>query len=264
MGDNKISDTTSFDAFKGKLSEEFEKMTLTLKEEKKVFANEMDRRKKEIYSEVKIKLDDLATEKSELNKAKSQLDEETSTLKQLREEFEQEKKSYLKKIEEEQSTAKTKEAMRLKKIETRTQALEIGNQGLVQQKLTIERELKDLSQTYKEQKESHLGKIVALKNQLDELEDQIEQKLYFIGDQEPPDYDKNNRELIVSTVTGDTYRGTINISSKERLSDMFTKVKIPFIVMYDVTFKGEEKATIIINKQNIVSVKPLEEQPEQS
>lgn len=252
-----MSDVNDFDALKGKLSEEFEKMNLTLQEEKKNFKAEMDHRKKEIYSEIKTKLDELEADKNELNKVKVQLEQEALTLKQMKEELDR-GKAHLKKIEEEQNQVVLKEEEKLKEVEARTEALEFLYNELVQEKKALEIELKSLNQTHKEEEELHLNKIAALKAQLVELEDQIEQKLYFIGDKKPTNYQKNNRELIVTTVTGDTYKGTINISSKERLSDMFTKVKVPFIVMYDVTFKGEQKATIILNKQNIVSAKPLD------
>ena len=246
-----MSDANNFDALKGKLSEEFEKMNLTLQEEKKNFKSEMDRRKKEIYSEIKAKLDELEADKNELNKVKIQLEKEAHTLQQMKNELQQGKAS-LKKIEEEKNQAVARENGKLIEVEARTEALEFLHNELVQEKKKLEKDLNSLNEVRKEEEELHRNKIAALKTQLVELEDQIEQKLYFIGDQEPTNFNKNNRELIVTTVTGDTYKGTINISSKERLSDMFTKVKIPFIVMYDVTFKGEQKATIILNKQNIV------------
>lgn len=252
-----MTDTNGFDSLKDKLSEEFEKMNQALHEEKQNFKAEMDRRKKEIYSDVRAKLDELEADKQELNKIKNQLEQETLSLKQMQEELENEK-AHLEKIEKEQKEAALREEKKLEDVEARTEALEIVNNELILQKKDIENELIDLKRAQQEEKDQHVSKLALLKTQLDELEDQIEQKLYFIGDQEPADYKKNNRELIISTVTGDTYKGTINISSKERLSDMFTKVKTPFIVMYDATFKGEQQATIILNKQNIVSVKPLD------
>jgi len=101
--------------------------------------------------------------------------------------------------------------------------------------------------------------MAALKKELGDLEEELGQKLLFVGDRSHPDYTKKSRELIIKTVTGDTYRGNINIGSNDRVSDMFTQVKSPFVVMYEAMHKGETNITVVINKQNIVSIRPLDD-----
>jgi len=269
MSNDQKTSSPNLGVLKNKLFEEFEKMSQMLQEEKSNFEEQMARRKNELDSEVKTKLAAMAAGNKELDNAKSQLqkkeadfakeiEKKTLALKRMKEELELDKKAFFKKIEEEQGIAKSKEVEKLEDVEARSQALEKGNKELLLRKLTLESELKNLKQTYKKEEDLHFQKMVALKNELEEIESEIEQKLFFTADQENPNYTKKTRQLIITTVTGDTYRGNINIASKERLSDMFTKVKIPFIVMYDVNFKGEEKATVIINKQNIVSIRPLD------
>lgn len=276
MSNDKTSSLPDLSTLKDKLFAEFEKMSQMLQEEKSAFEEQMARRKNELDSEVKAKLAELKAGKEELENAKNQLqqkrddfareiEKKTQALEQMKSEIEQEKKAHANEVEQEQVKARSKEVMELQEVETRiqeieakTKELEKGNKELTLRKLTLESELKNLKQVYKAEEEQQFQKMAALKNELEVLENEIEQKLFLTSDGAPPDYTKKNRELIITTVTGDTYRGNINIGSKERLSDMFTKVKIPFIVMYDVNFKGEKKATVIINKQNIVSIRPLD------
>lgn len=67
-----------------------------------------------------------------------------------------------------------------------------------------------------------------------------------------PDY----RTLTVKTADGEVIRGSVNIASKERVSDMFTKGDNPFIVLTDVIFKDCEVKTLIVNKKHILWAEP--------
>jgi DNA repair exonuclease SbcCD ATPase subunit len=268
MTESKKSGSANLGVLKNKLLEEFENMSRLIQDEKNNFEEQMTRKKNEFDAKIKEKLAELDTERKALDHAKLQLQQQganfaqemgqkTQNLERLREEFEQEKKEFLQKAKEERAKAKIEEVKKLKEVEAKAKEYEIENEKLISQKLDIEKEVKNLKQAFKKEEEQHFQKMAALKKELEEIEDEIEQKLFFTVDQ-APDYTKESRELIIKTVAGDIYRGKINIGSKERLSDMFTKVKIPFIVMYDVVFKGEERATVIVNKQNIVSIKPLD------
>jgi hypothetical protein len=58
-------------------------------------------------------------------------------------------------------------------------------------------------------------------------------------------------------------RGKVNIFHGEevvqRVSDIFTKVSDPFIVVFDVTAEGKAGRVLIINKSNISWVSPEDE-----
>ncbi len=69
-----------------------------------------------------------------------------------------------------------------------------------------------------------------------------------------PDY----RRVVVRTSDGEIIQGSINIASKERVSDIFTKQENPFVVMKDVYFRENRLETLIVNKTFIVWVEPLD------
>ena len=64
------------------------------------------------------------------------------------------------------------------------------------------------------------------------------------------------RTVTVRTSDGSTIQGKVNLSSKQRLSDLFTKGDEPFIVMIDVLIKEVEGKTLFLNKDHIVWVEP--------
>jgi small nuclear ribonucleoprotein (snRNP)-like protein len=68
------------------------------------------------------------------------------------------------------------------------------------------------------------------------------------------------REVLVKLVDGSTVRGKINLYNEEvvlqRVSDIFTKVPDPFIVVYDAIVEGKTDQVMIINKSNIIWVSP--------
>ena len=69
-----------------------------------------------------------------------------------------------------------------------------------------------------------------------------------------PDY----RRVVIRTSDGELIEGSVNIASKERVSDVFTKQDPPFIVLKDVYFRENRIDTLIVNKRFIVWAEPLD------
>ncbi len=67
-------------------------------------------------------------------------------------------------------------------------------------------------------------------------------------------------EVVVKLVDGSLVKGKINLHSDDavvqRVSDIFTKVPDPFIVVFDATAEGQIGKVLILNKRNIVWVSP--------
>jgi len=68
------------------------------------------------------------------------------------------------------------------------------------------------------------------------------------------------RELTVKLVDGSVVKGKINLHHDEhmiqRVSEIFTQIKDPFLVVFDATFEGESGRVLVINKQNIIWALP--------
>lgn len=68
------------------------------------------------------------------------------------------------------------------------------------------------------------------------------------------------RQVAIKLVDGSLIRGKVNISQGEevvqRVSDIFTKIADPFVVVFDVTAEGKTGRVLIINKRNIAWVSP--------
>jgi hypothetical protein len=69
-------------------------------------------------------------------------------------------------------------------------------------------------------------------------------------------YNTEYRAITVRTTDGSTINGKINISPDQRVSDLFTRRELPFIVMVDVVLKDAVGKTRFINKDHIVWVEP--------
>jgi hypothetical protein len=76
------------------------------------------------------------------------------------------------------------------------------------------------------------------------------------------------RKVTIKMVDGSLVQGNGNILHNEevvqRVSDMFTKVSDPFIVVFDATAEGKSGRVLIINKRNIVWVSPEDEPASQN
>jgi hypothetical protein len=70
----------------------------------------------------------------------------------------------------------------------------------------------------------------------------------------------NARKVSIKMVDGSLVHGKVNIYHDEevvqRVSDIFTKVSDPFVVVFDVTEDGKSGRVLIINKRNIAWVSP--------
>ena len=69
-------------------------------------------------------------------------------------------------------------------------------------------------------------------------------------------YATEYRSITVRTTDGSTINGKVNISPDQRVSDLFTRKDVSFIVMVDVVLKDAVGKTRFINKDHIVWVEP--------
>jgi hypothetical protein len=73
----------------------------------------------------------------------------------------------------------------------------------------------------------------------------------------------NARTVTLKLVDGSLVHGKINLHRSDidisRVSDLFTKIPDPFIVVFDATAEGKTGQVLIINKRNIVWIAPEEE-----
>jgi Family of unknown function (DUF6812) len=73
----------------------------------------------------------------------------------------------------------------------------------------------------------------------------------------------NARAVTVKLVDGSLVNGKINLHRSDveisRVSDLFTKITDPFIVVFDATAEGKTGRVLILNKRNIVWIAPEDE-----
>jgi len=69
-------------------------------------------------------------------------------------------------------------------------------------------------------------------------------------------YNTEYRSITVRTTDGSTINGKVNISPDQRVSDLFTRRELPFVVMVEVVLKDAVGKTRFINKDHIVWVEP--------
>ena len=67
------------------------------------------------------------------------------------------------------------------------------------------------------------------------------------------------RTVTVRTTDGSTFQGRVNLTTEERVSDLFTQSSAPFVVLVDVILREGEGKTLILNKDHIVWVEPEED-----
>jgi hypothetical protein len=71
-------------------------------------------------------------------------------------------------------------------------------------------------------------------------------------------YVTDYRSITIKTTDGSTINGKVNLTSKQRVSDLFTEVGSPFIIMVDAVTKDGSGKILFINKQHIVWAEPEE------
>ncbi|MBM4300193.1 MAG: hypothetical protein FJ121_01475 [Deltaproteobacteria bacterium] len=68
------------------------------------------------------------------------------------------------------------------------------------------------------------------------------------------------RKVTIKMVDGSLVQGKVNVYHNEevvqRVSDIFTKLTDPFIVVFDATAEGKSGRVLILNKRNIAWVSP--------
>ena len=70
------------------------------------------------------------------------------------------------------------------------------------------------------------------------------------------EYTTDYRTITVKTSDGSTVQGQINISPNDRVSELFTLQKGPFIVLVSACYGDVTGKTLFINKEHIVWVEP--------
>jgi hypothetical protein len=73
------------------------------------------------------------------------------------------------------------------------------------------------------------------------------------------------RKVTIKLVDGSLVQGKVNLHHDEavvqRVSDIFTKIDDPFVVVFEATAEGESGRVLILNKKNIAWVSPEDEPP---
>ena len=69
----------------------------------------------------------------------------------------------------------------------------------------------------------------------------------------------NYKRVIIKTVDGELIIGSVNIGSKQRLSDIFTRSEQPFLIVVDANFRDSVGKVFFINKKHILWVEPESE-----
>ena len=75
-------------------------------------------------------------------------------------------------------------------------------------------------------------------------------------DEKKSKYRVEPRYITIKTTDGETISGYVNIGSKERVSDMFTKTDSQFIVLFDAEHRGASAKVLFINKDHVVWAEP--------
>jgi hypothetical protein len=73
------------------------------------------------------------------------------------------------------------------------------------------------------------------------------------------------RKVTIKMVDGSLVQGKVNLLNSEsvaqRVSDIFTKLLDPFVVVFDATAEGKGGRVLILNKRNIAWVSPEDDAP---
>ncbi len=71
---------------------------------------------------------------------------------------------------------------------------------------------------------------------------------------------RDAKEVSLKLVDGSLIKGKVNLHHDEhmieRVSELFTQVQDPFLVVFDATFEGKSGRVLIVNKSNIVWAAP--------
>jgi hypothetical protein len=75
----------------------------------------------------------------------------------------------------------------------------------------------------------------------------------------------DGRKVSIKMVDGSLVQGKVNVFHDEetvqRVSDIFTKLADPFVVVFEATAEGKSGRVLSLNKRNIAWVSPEEDPP---
>ena len=71
-------------------------------------------------------------------------------------------------------------------------------------------------------------------------------------------YKTDYRMVTIKTSDGSKLQGKVNIAPNQRVSELFTLQKGPFVVLVEAGFGDVKGKTLFINKEHIVWVEPEE------
>lgn len=72
---------------------------------------------------------------------------------------------------------------------------------------------------------------------------------------------ERDASLSLKLTDGTIVHGKTNLKKHNRLSDVLNSESEPFLVLYDAAITGKAKATIFVNKAQVVWIKPNGEDP---
>lgn len=71
-------------------------------------------------------------------------------------------------------------------------------------------------------------------------------------------YITDYRSITIKTTDGSTINGKVNLTSRQRVSDLFTGSDMPFLIMVDVVSRDIKGKVLFVNKEHIVWAEPEE------
>jgi len=71
-------------------------------------------------------------------------------------------------------------------------------------------------------------------------------------------YVTDYRLVTIKTTDGSTINGKVNLTSKQRVSDLFTDSSSPFLIMVDAVTRDGSGKILFVNKEHIVWAEPEE------
>ncbi|WP_419659531.1 hypothetical protein Dvar_84280 [Desulfosarcina variabilis str. Montpellier] len=69
-------------------------------------------------------------------------------------------------------------------------------------------------------------------------------------------YETDYRIVSIKTIDGSTVQGKVNIAPNQRVSDLLSLNKGPFLTVVDASFQESKGKTLFINKAHIVWIEP--------
>ena len=72
------------------------------------------------------------------------------------------------------------------------------------------------------------------------------------------DYVTDYKIITIKTTDGSTINGKVNLTSKQRVSDLFTDPNSPFLILVDAVTRDGSGKILFVNKDHIVWAEPEE------